>query len=87
MSPLKEVLEARWRWQRRAGLGCSAPSWGGGRAGNPVKLPEKESLMNIYYVPGTELGARDKTVNKLVIGPALWTCFPVGKENTKQTVA
>lgn len=31
----------------------------------------KVSLMNIYYIPGTVLGARDKMVNKLVIGPAL----------------
>lgn len=27
--------------------------------------------MNIYYMPGSMLSARDKTVNKIVIGPAL----------------
>lgn len=67
MSPLEEVPEAGWRWPRRAGLGCPAPSRGGGRAGNPAKLSEGDilrngSLMNIYYVPGPVHGAGSQTV-------------------------
>lgn len=55
----------------RAGLGCPAPSWGGGWDENPEKLSEGDilrngSLMNIYYVPGPVLGAGNQTVSSVL---------------------
>lgn len=44
-------------------------------------IQSKVSLMNIYYMPGTVLATKDKTVNKIVTGPALMDLISNRKGN------
>lgn len=42
----------------------------------------KVCLMNIYYMLGAMLGASDRMVNKIIVGPALMDLLSSRKEET-----